>query len=380
MDEFYIHVQPHSRYSIFDAAEQLPFSVVFGICRISKSDTDPRSILIDTAGTVFDVPYALARGLLTLYEENPGGATKWTEVEVSGMGNVRMGDSKCISVPSPIHRTKNWKDDLTVYMCRITLEGGLASILKVGKRYRIKVTGKDLGVSKWAYSDQERFPENHDELARLVNSYSRGHATFKVVNNILFPPRLETRMRLVQGTSLEVTVENTAAETITVQPRGHQNFVVPWGPMEPEPGWLDDRPRIIDSSVQDHAPTSSLVVLDAATGEVVRGQGNTSICHLRSSTAELRPRVNDLITLEPQKPVANVVQIDRKVKGLQDGKYKIRMHPKGCRWWQGRLGNEDSEDGKVPARLWKRLAIPLMLESQDEVEVTIKDGKLEAVL
>ena len=56
------------------------------------------------------------------------------------------------------------------------------------------------------------------------------------------------------------------------------------------------------------------------------------------------------------------------------------MHPKGCRWWQGRLGNEDSEDGKVPARLWKRLAIPLMLESQDEVEVTIKDGKLEAVL
>lgn len=380
MDEFRIHVQPQSRYNVFDASGQLPFSVVFGICRLSKSDTDSRSILIDTAGTVFDVPHALAHGLLTLYEENPGGAATWTEVNVNEIGNVDMGDSECISVPSPINRAKNWKDDLTVYMCRITLEGVLASILKVGKKYRIRIAGKDLGVSKWAYSDQARFPENYSEPAKLVNSYSHGQATFKVVNNLLFPPKPETRMRLVEGTTLEVTVENTAAETITVQPRGHQNFIVPWGPMQPEPGWLDDSPRIIEPSVQDHPPISSLVVLDAATGEVVRGQEDTSICHLRSSTTDLRPKLDDLITLKPRTSAKNVIQIDQKVQGLPDGKYRIQMSPKGCRWWHGKLEREEGEDGKVPSRLWKRVTLPLMLESQDEVEVIIKDGNVEAAL
>lgn len=378
--EFSIHIQPHSRYSVLDASGQLPFSVVFGICRLSKSDTDPRPLLIETAGSIFDVPYALAHGLLTLHEEHPGETTRWTEVDLSNIGEIDKSTSECISVPSPISRTKNWKDDMTVYLGHIDLKGALASILRVGNRYRIRLASKDLGVSKWMYGDQDQFAAAHGETAKLVNSYSHGNATFKVMDSLLFPPKVELRLRLVESTSLEVTVENTTEETITVQPRGHQNFLVPWGPMQPEPDVLDDRPRIIDSTPQNYAPISSLVVLDAVTGEVVRGHEDPSKCHLRDPKADTRPRVDELIKLEPHKSITVVHQIDWKMKGLQDGKYKIRMHPKGCRWWRGKVENEEGEDGKVPARLWKGVVVPLMLRSQDELEVTIKDGKVDGAL
>ncbi|XP_014551419.1 hypothetical protein COCVIDRAFT_112958, partial [Bipolaris victoriae FI3] len=378
--EFSIHVQPHSRYNVFDASGQLPFSVVFGICRLSKSDTDPRPLLIETAGSVFDVPYALIHGLLTLQEEHPGEATKWVDVDLSKIGEVDKNTPECISVPSPVSRTKNWKDDMTVYLDHIDVKGALVSMLKVGNRYRIKLASKDLGVSKWTYGNQDQFAAAHGETARLVNSYSHGNATFKVTDKLLFPPKVEVRLRLVESTLLEVTVENTTEEIITVQPRGHQNFLVPWGPMQPEPDMLDDRPRIIDSTPQNYAPISSLVVLDAATGEVVRGHEDLSKCHLSDPKADTRPKVDELIALEPHKLVTVVHQIDWKVQGLQDGKYKIRMHPKGCRWWRGKVENEEGEDEKVPARLWKGVTVPLMLESQDELEVTIKDGKVDSAM
>jgi hypothetical protein len=184
-------------------------------------------------------------------------------------------------------------------------------------------------------------------------------------------------MLLVNDTSLEITVVNTGSETVTVQPRGHQNFLVPWGPSAPEPDTLDDRSRIIDQSEKQHSPISSLFVINAATGEIVRRHHNTSICNLRDPKAELRPKKDDLVILKPGNPVINVVSIDWKVKGLVGERYKIRMHPKGCRWWRGELEKEECEDDKVPAHLWKGWTVPLMLESQDELDVTIKNGKVD---
>ncbi|KAL1794236.1 hypothetical protein ACET3X_007657 [Alternaria dauci] len=379
MTEFSIHVEFNSRYNVFDASGKLPFGVVYGLCRLQKSDTDSRPVLVETAGSVFDVPYALTHGLLTLYEEHPGEATKWIKVDTSSMGEVDASKSCCISVPSPIHRTKNWRDDLTVYLCAIDLQGVLALVLKPGKRYRIRLASRDLGVKKWAYSDRGKFSDSDggDEKAKLVSSYSHGHATFKVVDDLTFPPRLETRMRLVKSTSLEVTVVNTGSETVTVQPRGHQNFLVPWGPSAPEPDTLDDRPRIIDQSKQQYPPISSLFVVNAATGEIVRGHHDTSICHLKDPKADLRPKIDELSILEPQIPVINVVDLSSKIEGLEDGRYKIRMHPKGCRWWRDVLKKEGGEGEKVPARLWKGWTVPIMLDSDDELDITIKDGKVD---
>lgn len=267
-----------------------------------------------------------------------------------------------------------------MHLSHIAFQDALASILKPGKRYRIKLASKNLGVSKWTYSDETRFSEKNSETEKLVNSYSHGHAEFKVVDNLAFPPKVEMRMRMVGHTSLEVTAENTGVETITVQPRGHQRFIVPWGPMRPEPAIRNTSPRIIDNSTQDRVPTSSLMVVDDTTGEIVQGGPKPDVCQLTSGNANLRPRVEELMVLEPRTPVTNMFDIGRKLEGLQDGQYKIRVYPTGCRWWRGKFENEDGEDGKVPSRLWKGLTVSLMLESKDELEVIIKDGKVDGSL
>lgn len=379
MTKFPIHVQLHSRYNVFDASGKLPFSVVFGLCRLQKSDTDPRSILIDTVGSVFDVPYAIAHGLLTLYEERPGEATQWVEVDVSSLGEVDASNRGCISVPSRVHRTKSWRHDITVYQCALDLQGVLTLVLKPGKRYRMRLAGHDLGVKRWAYSDQEIFTDGDGdgEEARLVNSYSHGHAAFRVIDNLKFPPRLKTRIRLVKNTCLEITVVNSGSETVTIQSRDHQNFLVPWGPLAPEPDALDDRRRVIDQSKRNYPPVSSVFIVNAATGEMMHRPCDTSVCQLRDSKADLRAKVDELVTLKPGIPFMNVFDIGYKMRGLEDGRYKIRMHPKGCRWWCGELEKEEGEGDRVPARLWNGFTLPIMLASEDEFEMTIKDGKVD---
>ena len=373
-----IHVQLHSCYNVFDASGELPFSVVFGICRLQKSDTDPRSILIDTVGSVFDVPYALAHGLLTLYEERPGEARQWVEVDVSSLGEVDANNRGCISVPSRVHRTKSWRHDITVYLCAIDLQGVLASVLKPGKRYKIRLASRDLGVKKWTYSNQEDFADSDGdgEEVRLVNSWRHGNAAFKVVDDLKFPPRLVTSMCLVNDISLEITVVNSGSETVTVQSRGQQKFLVPWGPSATETNTLDGRRRIIDQSELNRLPTSSFLIVNAATGKMMHRQ-QTSICQLRHAKTDLRAKMDELVTLKPGIPLVNSFDIGRTLRSLENGRYIVRMRPKGCTWWCGELEKEEGEGDRVPARLWKGFTVPIMLASEDELDITIKDGKVD---
>ena len=75
--------------------------------------------------------------------------------------------------------------------------------------------------------------------------------------------------KLSSSVALEVSVINTGSNSVTVQTRGHQHFLIPWGPFQPEPDADDDRMRIIDATPHK-PPTSSLQVVDSATGKVVR--------------------------------------------------------------------------------------------------------------
>ncbi|KAF7504634.1 hypothetical protein GJ744_001988 [Endocarpon pusillum] len=74
--------------------------------------------------------------------------------------------------------------------------------------------------------------------------------------------------------------------------------------------------------------------------------------------------------LKPGTPLVRKVDITKLLDGLEDGEYKVRMQPKGCRWWHGEV--EAGDDGKVPASLCKVLVPPLMLESMDEIGIRIK--------
>lgn len=62
---------------------------------------------------------------------------------------------------------------------------------------------------------------------------------------------------LSSSTALEVSVLNTGSDSIIVQTRGHQRFLIPWGSFQPEPDAADDRMRSIDATPHK-PPTSSL--------------------------------------------------------------------------------------------------------------------------
>lgn len=100
------------------------------------------------------------------------------------------------------------------------------------------------------------------------------------------------------STALEVSVVNTGSDSVTVQTRGHQRFLIPWGPFQPEPDADDDRMRIIDATPHK-PPTSSLQFVDSATGEVVRGNEQRGTGPLTDSNADRRPKAEDVVTLKP---------------------------------------------------------------------------------
>jgi len=399
MEDLPIHTQIHNRYQVFDASGQLPFSIVFGLCRRSLADTDPQPLLLEIAGSVLDVPYALAHGLLTLHGQDLEDAEQWVEVDISRLNTAAVKEAECLSLPSPVNRTEHWRDAFTIYQCHVDFNGELASILQPGKKYILRLASEDLGVKRWAYSDLKRFVDNDGkpsldcEAVKLVNSKpTAGNATFKVVKSLSWPPGMETRMRLCasspssdsapanaklsSSTTLEVSVINTGSESVTVQTRGHQRFLKPWGPFQPEPDADDDRMRIINATPHG-PPTSSLQIVDSATGQVVRGHEQRGTCRLTVSNAGRRPKVEDVVTLKPETLVVRNLDIGALVNGLVDGQYKIRMQSKGCRWWHREVGKEEGDNGRVPRHLGESIRPPLMLESQDEVKLRIRGGQVD---
>ena len=124
-------------------------------------------------------------------------------------------------------------------------------------------------------------------------------------------------------------------------------------------------------------PTPSLQIVDSAIGEVVWGNEWRGTGPLTDLKADRRPKAEDVVTLKPGASVIRKFDIGALVDGLVDGEYKIRMQPRGCRWWHGEVGKEVGEDGRVLAHLCKTLFPPLMLDSQDEVELRVRDGKVD---
>ena len=405
-EEIRIFTQINNQYQVFDTSGFLPFSIVFGLCRQHRDDTDSRPLLLETAGSVLDVPYALAHGLLTLHEQNPEGSDEWCdeqwiEVDLGRLEKVAPKGSGRLSLSSPVNRTENWRDAFTVYRYPIDVHGELASMLKLGKKYRMRLASADLGIKRWAYSDatqsvdnDEAIPSRDLEAAKLVISRrTAGHATFTVVEGLPRPPKMEISMRLdasqpssapstlpntdlSNGPTLLISVLNTSSDTVMVQTRGIQRFLIPWDHFQPEYD-ADDRMRIIDAAPHK-PPTSSLQVVDATTGKVVRGNRLRSSQPMIGFNRDVQPKVEDLLTLRPGAPVARKIDIGALGNGLLDGRYRVQMQTKGCRWWWQRVIEEDEiDDGRISKHLYGTLIPPLILESRDELELSTRDGKVQ---
>lgn len=397
-----VQTRIQSRYIVFDASGRLPFDIVFGLRR--RYDTDPRDIYFQTTKSFLDVPYALANGLLSLHElrTSAGSPKERVEVDVSCLHEPIASDEPAlnyITLPSKSNKKEpRGQFGVTEYRYRVNPESPLASLFEPGKRYSVGLAKRDLGFHRWIGSDHVpssstgplhvSTAERTVECRNLVSNPHSGSAIFTVVESLIWPPTVETRMRLLSPQRhetpigdgvylplLQVTVTNTGSDVISVQTKGQQRLLSPWGPFQPE---SDDglnagrRPCILDPA----AATANLQLVDASTGSVVRDAKKPGVCGLTSGRPDPRPNVDQLVVLSPGVAVSREVQLDKWVRGLGNGKYLIRLISKGCWWHFGDVKREPDHDGKVSQRYMIAKQTPVVLESDDEVRFELIDGKI----
>jgi hypothetical protein len=402
MEPLRVQTQIKSRYTVFDASGRLPLDIVFGLRR--KYDSDTRDISFRISNSFLDVPYALTNGLLSLHELRPSDTSPNEHVEVD---LSRLRDSIADDMQGPDHITLPSKSNrtaprgqlgVTEYRYRVDPGSLLASLFESGKKYSIGLVNRDLGIHHWIEGDpvsssvaettRSSIAEPITETCKLVSNPHGGFAVFRVVDNLIWPPSLETRMQLLSPHStgvasgvdldrplLQVTVTNAGSDSISMQTRGQQRFLSPWGPFQPE---SDDglcagrRPCILDPS----STTGNLQVVDVATGSVVRDSKQGSACGLTAGRPDPRLRVDQLIVLRPGVAVSREIALDGFWHGLSDGRYLIRLKPKGCWWHSGDVKSEPDDEGKVPKHLKTTNQTPIVLESNGEVEFDVRDGKI----
>ena len=335
------------------------------------------------------MPYGLSNGLLNLYEQDPQNSQSWVAVDVRQLLKVVPKKEDCLSLSSPVKRTQHWRDAFTVYECHIIPDEQLLTVLKPGGKYRIQLASSDLGVQRWCYGDSQQLAKDDARPdQRLINSKpSAGHATFKVVESLLWPPDVETHLHLgtssaspdvggISGDSestspaIHVSVLNAGQEIMTIQTNGHQKFLVPWSPFQPESD-ADDSARVIHAS-PGTAPISGLKITDSMTGEALRGGDWRGSVPLMVPHADRRPKAEDLLTLKPGASITRTINIEELMNGIGDGKYQVQIRATGCRWWHGDVVKEIDESNKLPSHLCHALTPPLMLASQDKVTWTVK--------
>lgn len=385
-----------SRYHIHDASGRLPTDIAIGLCRRSPSDTDTRDVSLPVAGSVLDIQHALANDILKLHERKAPDATtgssRWNQLDLSHLKDTFTAaepSQDWITLPHSSNTSApSFEDRFTVYRYRIEPDGVLAPFLEPGKTYRITFTGKDLGVEHVVYSDHDQAVNPQDQSAvprRVVHSKKFDiRAQFKVVESLVWPPKVETRMCLLEPTTadhgvrvarLQFTITNTGHETVSVQSRGQQSFLVPWGPFQPEDSdGLDagDFVRIVNSSPS----IVDLQVFRVGEETAVRDYRKRGPCGgLRPPSVDKRPKLEDLVVLRPGVPVVRESDVAELLRGLGDGEYRIRLKPRGCWWSAGEVEDED-DDGRAPKQLMGNHDLPLVLETDDKVDCRVDNGEV----
>lgn len=384
MNELKIHVLIQARYRIFDASGKYPFTIDFGLCRHSPDDIDPRSLIFDISDSALDVPYAIANKLLISHGIN----TLQRDKERLKHLNLRTRveeDKRYITLPSPVGRTKHYKDCFTIFEYPIEAGSELASLFSPGCEYRINLASQDLGIKWYTYLDDSSLPVDQillsrpSEAAKLVNSKpSAGHAGFKVVESFPWPPDVSIRLHFVPPTNaapscLQVSITNISKEPLSIEHRGRSQLYIK--PRDLLGDRTTTRPRMHRTLTPD-LPLSSFgfSITDATTNEeVVDDIPRPGCAGLTPGNLDPRPRAQNLLTLEPGQAILRHVDLSTVLRRCGDGVFAIRLREQAKWWCVGSVDEicdvEDGDGGRVRKELFSRDIPPLVLRSEDIVEV-----------
>lgn len=387
MDELKIHTLIQARYRIFDSSGKLPFTIDFALCRHSPQDTDPRALVLDISGSVLDVPYALANGLLISHGINTLQRDK-QKLKQSDFGN-KVGEKRYITLSSLVDRTEHYKKCFTEFEYHVDADSELALLLEPGKAYSIKLASRDLGVKWYTYVDDPLLPLDEKllsrpcETSRLVNSKpSAGNAAFKMVESLPWPPEISTRLCFKPATEttpscIEICITNLGLQSLSIQASDQQRFL---GPRD-----FFGREMIQERShrtleVEHPRLSFAFSVTKASTKEAVPCKAIRAGCKgLTSGNVDLRPRSKDLLTLESGQPLLRRVDIGALISGLDDGTYTIRLREKNMWWCMGSkedICDMNDDGGRVRKELFDKDIPPLVLNTSDTVKVEVTNRQL----
>ena len=217
-----VHVKINSRYPVFDQSGRLPFSIIFGLRRRSPGDTDSRPTVLDTSGSMFDVPFALANGLLRLYRDQN---RQKEEVDMSSLHAV-AAEPCHISLGPWTREQTDRRRGFETYECRIDAENEVAWMLRPHAKYVVRLASKQLSVRWWAYGEpaellmEDPRPNCASSSAALVNSKdSAGKAAFKTEPSLPWPPRVEVHVRMnSQASSSDQVRESLSQQLLRLPP------------------------------------------------------------------------------------------------------------------------------------------------------------------
>jgi hypothetical protein len=374
MAELKVYINITSRYRVFDKSGKLPYSVAFGLCRRSSNDKDSLYLRLSAKNSILDVPYALSNGLLSLREN---------DIEVD-IGHLRStdGNEPYLTLPSLVGRTRNWRNNLSIYYYHVSPESDLGRLFESGKKYHIRNKSRGNLGGDHVYVDELGQSSQASENEKLVSSNVHGGARFTAVESLPWPPEIQTKMQMHKAEDnspvLEITVVNNGEEPISVQTRHTQRFLTPNNPLQQneEVPSLDSRPRIIDPKTP--APGSTIQIFDMTTGQVVRETRKPGPCGGAANPHDPRPKLEILTTLRPGQPIVRHVDVGSMLSKLPDGKYGLRMEPRGMWWCKGDI--EDlaaAGEDRVPQNLFETAIPPLILDSRDVVTVQVENGTVE---
>ncbi|KAF1818792.1 uncharacterized protein K489DRAFT_384276 [Dissoconium aciculare CBS 342.82] len=396
MSELRIRTTIAQRHDVFDRTGELPFVVLFGLTRHSEDDLDPRPLTIDTRKSALDVPYAIAHGLLCLFNIDGGfiDALRETHIpqalrELPNLDNDKM--KPFMTLPTPVDRPQGLRTDIvTRFEYLIEKDSALGSMLRPGTKYEIRFPRvgptpmlSDLGVRWCAYGDPKDVigdsagPLYDSEPLTLVGTgATKAHVRFQVVPSLLWPPELVTNEAKITANGeravyLKVTTTQSGSEPVSVQTGGKQWYIHStdlWGEPQFEYMW-----RIIHPDKP--LPETCLRIVNQATGNIVRSPRPFSAQGPPGYSGAAAPLLDDMVTIEPGRPVVRLVDISKFIIGwpiqgrLPDGRYEIHLIERG-------IDDRVPQRLRVPKRLWNKQVLPARLFSDDVVEFRIQDGEV----
>ncbi|CAD0114465.1 unnamed protein product [Aureobasidium uvarum] len=266
----------------------------------------------------------------------------------------------------------------------------LAGLLQKGKGYRIKLATRDLGIKWWTYVDDPSLPiddkilSRPSETPRLVNSKpSAGHAGFKVVDCVPWPPNISTHLSLIAATDttptlLEICIANPTSQPISIQFRGTQRYLAPRDLLGDR---TTTRPKLY-RTLEPEAPLSSfgLAITNATTKATIPTHRPRPGClGLTAGNIDPRPRSKDLFTLEPGQQILRHIALDPILYGHDDGVYIVGLREQRFWWCVGSkedICEEDDDDARVEKELFSRDIPPLVIKSGDTVELKVVNGEV----